>query len=90
MTGKDGRELYTMVNTNLIQIGRENAILGVIIDISEQRWAEEILKRKSHQFEHFNQLMVDRELKMVELKKEVNELLEKLGGKPRYTQFGGS
>jgi PAS domain S-box-containing protein len=88
MTGKDGRKLYTMVNTKLIQIGSENAILGVILDISEQRWAEDILKRKAHQFENFTKLMVDRELKMVELKKEINELAEKLGEQPRYKTFG--
>jgi len=90
MTSKDGKELYTMVNSKLIQIGNENAILGVIMDISEQKWAEEILKRKANQFEHFNSLMVDRELKMVELKKEVNILLEKLGEKPKYNLFGNS
>jgi PAS domain S-box-containing protein len=90
MTGKDGRKLYTMVNTKLIQIGNENAILGIILDISEQRWAEDILKRKAHQFENFTKLMVDRELKMVELKKEINELAEKLGEEPRYTTFGSS
>ena len=87
MKSKDGKSLYTMVNTKLIQIGRENAILGVIMDISEQRWAEEILKRKANQFEHFNQLMVDRELKMVELKKEVNQLLERLGENAKYEVF---
>jgi hypothetical protein len=32
--------------------------------------------------------MVDRELKMVELKKEINELAEKLGEEPRYKTFG--
>jgi len=84
MVGKNGRVLYTMVNAKLIQIGKDNAVLGVIMDISEQRWAEEILKKKANQFEHFNELMVERELKLVELKKEVNLLLEKLGEKAKY------
>ena len=84
MCDKHGRTLYTMVNGKCVQFGNENAILGVIMDISEQRWAEEMLKRKANQFEHFSKLMVDRELKMVELKIEVNQLLEKLGDKPRY------
>jgi PAS domain S-box-containing protein len=84
MIHKDGHELFTMVNSKLIQIGDENAVLGVIMDISEQRWAEEILKKKATQFEHFNSLMVERELKLVELKKEVNALAVRLGEIPRY------
>lgn len=84
MTSKNGRQLYTMVDTKLIQINKEDAILGVILDISEQRWAEELLRRKATQFEHFSSLMVDRELKMVDLKREINHLLVKLGEKPRY------
>lgn len=87
MTAKDGRQLYTMVTSKIIQMGNENAILGVIMDISEQRWAEEILKRKANQFEHFSSLMAERELKMVELKREVNELLDKLGEEPRYKVY---
>jgi PAS domain S-box-containing protein len=90
MTSKDGQVLYTMVNSKNIRIGKENAILGVIMDISEQKWAEEILKQKATQIEHFNSLMVDRELKMAELKKEVNRLLEKLGEEPKYNVFGNS
>jgi PAS domain S-box-containing protein len=90
MQCKEGRKLYTMVSTNNIQIGKENAILGVILDISEQRWAEETLKRKAIQFDNFSKLMVDRELKMVELKKEVNHLLEKMGDKPKYNLYPGS
>jgi PAS domain S-box-containing protein len=88
MLAKDGRQLYTMINAKLIQVGNENAILGVIMDISEQRWAEEILKRKANQFEHFSTLMVDRELKMVELKQEVNDLLKKLGESAKYPLYG--
>ncbi len=42
-----------------------------------------ILKQKLNELERFNSLTVDRELKMVELKKEINDLLEKLGEKPK-------
>jgi PAS domain S-box-containing protein len=87
MTGKDGQVLYTMVNTKFIQFGKEDAVLGLILDISEQRWAEEILKRKAVQFEQFSKIMVDRELKLVELKKEVNLLLQKLGEERKYELF---
>jgi hypothetical protein len=84
MNSKQGRVLYTMVNTKLIQIGNEKAILGVILDISEQKWAEEILKRKATQFEQFSKIMVDRELKLVELKNEVDKILISFGEQPKY------
>lgn len=84
MNSKQGRVLYTMVNTKLIQIGKDKAILGAILDISEQKWAEEILKRKATQFEQFSKIMVDRELKLVELKNEVDKLLIHYGEDPKY------
>jgi PAS domain S-box-containing protein len=84
ITAKDGRQLYTIVNTRSIRIGKENAILGIIIDISEQRWADKILMQQANQVDHFNSLMVDRELKMVELKQEINSLLEKQGESSKY------
>ena len=52
-------------------------IIGFSIDITERRKAEEELRL-------FNEMAVDRELKMVELKKEMNSLLEELGREPRY------
>jgi PAS domain S-box-containing protein len=87
MNDSQGRLLYTMVNSKPVQIGETNAILGVIMDISEQRWAENILKQKANQFEQFNKIMVDRELQMVELKKEVNELMKSLGKEVKYSLF---
>jgi PAS domain S-box-containing protein len=84
ITNKGGKVLYTMVNLKSIHIDKENAILGVIVDISELKWAEYILKQKANQVEHFNSIMVERELKMVDLKKEVNLLSERLGEGVRY------
>jgi len=42
------------------------------------------LTKKSEEMGKFSQFSIDRELKMIELKKEVNKLLKKLGEKPRY------
>jgi len=41
-------------------------------------------KEKIDGLETFHDFAADREFKMVELKKEINELCEKLGEKPRY------
>lgn len=46
---------------------------------------EEELLRKIEDLEKFNRVTVDRELKMIELKKEINELLLQSGRKKKYT-----
>jgi hypothetical protein len=42
------------------------------------------LKKSMAELERFNRLAVGRELKMIELKKELNRLYERLGEEPRY------
>jgi len=51
-----------------------------------ERTAE--LEKKVRQHERFNKLVVNRELRMIELKKEVDELLEQFGEQPRYKEGG--
>jgi len=48
------------------------------------RESEEKLRSSVEQLERFNRAMVGRELRMVELKKEVNELCQKMGETARY------
>ncbi len=53
-------------------------------EVADRDRAEEELKSKNERLEIFNRLAVDRELKMVELKKEINALLEESGKPSRY------
>jgi len=53
-------------------------------DIIERQQAEESLRASLAELERFNQLMVGRELRMVELKKEVNEWCARLGRPAAY------
>lgn len=53
-------------------------------DITEQKQAEKALLAKVDELERFHKLTVGREITMVELKKEVNNLLEKSGEDPKY------
>jgi GAF domain-containing protein len=42
------------------------------------------LRRSVEELERFNRAMVDRELRLIELKKQVNELCARVGEPPRY------
>ncbi|MBN2702860.1 MAG: hypothetical protein JXR23_01485, partial [Pontiellaceae bacterium] len=50
----------------------------------ERKRADVELKRHIHDLEQFNKLAVGRELRMIELKKEVNALCRELGKPERY------
>jgi len=59
----------------------EDHISGLVItfyDISERKKAEELLREKMEELQRFNKAMVSRETKMIELKKEVNDLSQML------------
>ncbi len=58
--------------------------IGHCMDISERKQAQEELLIKMDELQRFYNLTVGRELTMIELKKEVNELLERHGEKKKY------
>ncbi|NOU15990.1 MAG: PAS domain S-box protein [Bacteroidales bacterium] len=58
--------------------------IGYCFDITQNRQAEEALRKKTNELELLNGHFLGRELKMIELKKEINELLKKLGGMEKY------
>ncbi|MDY0018185.1 MAG: PAS domain S-box protein [Candidatus Delongbacteria bacterium] len=60
-------------------------IEGFVTDITVGKTAEMEIREKSEELERTNRLMVDRELKMIELKKEINSLLKKSGRELKYT-----
>jgi PAS domain S-box-containing protein len=64
--------------------------LCMIEDITERKAAEEELRKRADELEKFNRLAVGRELKMIELKKEINALLGESGKEPGYMIVGES
>ncbi|MEA3494636.1 MAG: PAS domain S-box protein, partial [Bacteroidota bacterium] len=58
--------------------------LKVAEDITERKQVEDNLKQRMQELEIFNDATVNRELKIIELKKEINKLLEESGKKPQY------
>jgi PAS domain-containing protein len=55
-----------------------------ISDITERIKAEETMKEKTKELQQSYNMMIGREIKMVELKNEINELLKKEGKKAKY------
>lgn len=83
---KEGKTFPTLMTSTLLVDAQGNpfAMVGIARDITERKRVEEKLISRNKELELFNEVTVGRELKMLELKKEINELLEKSGEKPKY------
>jgi PAS domain S-box-containing protein len=64
--------------------GSSKQIFGIVTDITEQKISDQELEKKVQQLERSNKLFIDRESKMIDLKKEVNELLIEVGKSKKY------
>lgn len=62
----------------------DGGMVVVCNDITESKKAEENLRENLDELEKFNQLAVGRELRMIDLKQEINDLLKTLGKEPEY------
>lgn len=66
--------------------------IGAVQDITERKAAETAMRQQLVELERFNHAAVGRELEMIELKRQINELHARLGEKPPFalrflTQF---
>ena len=60
-------------------------IVGSQVNITERNKTINELKERMSQLEKFNKVLADRELRMIELKNEINELHKKLKLPPKYS-----
>jgi PAS domain S-box-containing protein len=81
---KSGKILYCMLSATLIELNGEQCILTQTIDITLRKEAEEALLKKNKDLDYMNKFMVNREVRMAEMKREINEMLERLGEEKRY------
>jgi len=85
---KSGEHRWWSINAIKIS---DTRILGFCEDITERKQAEDLLQQKAAalrasnvELELFNRAMVGRELRMIELKDEIDSLCRRLGEPPRY------
>lgn len=70
-------KIFEVVHKGIKFPDGKNAVLEIFRDITEREMAESKAKK-------FDEFAINRELKMIELKKEINELCIKTGEEPRY------
>ena len=79
---KDGTHIWVQVWSKVFGSGDNAYAEGVIMDISTRKTAEIQLKKQTVELEKINKYMIDRELKMVELKKELAKCQQANGKRP--------
>lgn len=84
---KDGSKFWGSGSLNPLRDKSGNMIgfVKIIRDLTEKQQAEEALRKNVDELTRFNKAMVRRELRMIELKKEVNMLSVELGKKIPYS-----
>ena len=73
------QKTYDLIDTPLRNADGSLSKLEIFRDITERKKSEEELKRNLQDLQQFKDITVDRENKMIELKREVNKLCVELG-----------
>lgn len=64
--------------------GDPSGVWTLIRDMTERRAAEEEMHKRIFEIEKLNKFMMGRELRIIDMKREINELLARLGEQARY------
>jgi len=62
----------------------EEGILGWLLDITDRKLVEKEIEQKYEELNRFRKIAIGRELKMIELKKEINALFKATGKSEKY------
>ena len=89
---KDGSQAWISVNGHAVR--DENGVLlyyeGMSEDITERKREEERMVKQLEELRRWHAVILGREGRIAELKREVNELLTRLGEKPRYERVSAA
>ena len=77
---KGGKQIFALIAGSVVveEHGIYNGLILGIVNISKRKQIERSLVKKNKMLNRFNNIAVHRELKMIELKKEINTLLARL------------
>lgn len=81
---KDGTEFALALSLAAWMVDGEHFFTAIIRDITERKAYENALKQHNVELEQFNRMATGRELRMIELKNEVNALCRELGREEPY------
>lgn len=82
----DGSQIPVRVRTLTTTFGDRKVVQSIIWDATARKKAEEALKDLIDGDERLKKFLVGREMKLVEMKKEVNALRKELGKKKKYRE----
>lgn len=81
---KTGEYINVVAHSNDLIYNEQVCRVAVMIDITALKRVELDLQQRNRELESFNAASVDRELTMIELKKQINDLSTKLGQQPPF------
>jgi PAS domain S-box-containing protein len=83
---KDGEIVYANITVACTrdETGNVLDVLASFLDITERKHMEEDVRRNVEELERFNKLAIGREIRMIHLKEEINELLFRLNQDKKY------
>ena len=83
---QDGELFWMSTNTRIVRdkMGNKLHYEGFALDITKRKENELTIQKKVEELQWYYDIAISRELKMVELKKEINELLKKGGKDVKY------
>ncbi|MDD2739986.1 MAG: PAS domain S-box protein [Methylomonas lenta] len=81
---KTGEYINVVAHSNDLIYDEQVCRVAVMIDITDLKRVELDLQKRNQELESFNAASVDRELTMIELKKQINDLSTKLGQQPPF------
>ena len=82
---KDGHHIDVLLSSTPIDLDDlSKGVTFTALDITARKQAEQSLKERNRELERFNRASVGRELKMIELKKEINALCKETGKPEPY------
>jgi PAS domain S-box-containing protein len=95
---EDGSRMYVDIVSTMVTLNGVRYMSGFFRDVTDRKRAEDALRQhemeltvRNEELTRFNAAATGRELRMIELKQEVNELCRRVGEPPRYgLQFLGA